>query len=247
MASTNNSLNNASSTAIANTVQTFTIDNSDNTGSSAAQVIVSVGGSSTSGDPQSSFIVTSVNTWSMGIDNSSSDNFVIAKNASLGTFNSHVITTDGINTLPLQPCFLAVQTNDATNATGAFGVEYTFGTTPITEVFDKGSNLSTGGVFTAPVTGQYMLIGSATLSNCVSTTQIRLTIDLSAGGTDPRKVQLRPASATDISANIVGIVNMAAGSNAQLRILGSGEANFTLTVVGGTSNAKTFFAGYLMC
>jgi len=246
MASTNNILNSASSTSIASTTQTFTVSNSDNTGTSAAQVIISVDPGS-SGDPQDSFIVTGVNTWSMGCDNSDSDNFVIAKNAALGTFNSHVITPAGLNRFPLQPCFLAIPTGNQLNATGNGATTYTIGTTVgMTEIFDKGSNFS-GTTFTAPVTGQYMFIGSVTLSNCLVNTAAQIQIILSGAGKSAVKTQFRPAAATDISANICYITSMVAGTTAICRVAGIGEATNRNTVVGGTANPVTYFAGYLMC
>ena len=153
MAVTSNALNNASSTSIASTTQTFTISNSDNTGTSAASLAISVGGSTTSGDPKIVYSVTGATNWAEGIDNSASDSFKISASNALGTTDTLVITTTGVMTRPLQPCFLAYPSTTITDVTGdgtTYSIVYN------SEVFDQGSNFASN-TFTAPVTGKYYL------------------------------------------------------------------------------------------
>lgn len=72
-------------------------------------------------------------------------------------------------TMPLQPCFLSTQTTDATAVTGD-GTTYTIGSaTALTIIFDVGSNFTTAGVFTAPVTGKYLFCGNVQFSGLLST------------------------------------------------------------------------------
>jgi len=247
MASTNNVLNNALSTSIKSAVETFTISNSDNTGTSAAQMIISVGGGTTTGDPQESYIITGANTWSIGADNSISDQFTVAHNAALGTSNMFVSSTTGVNSFPLQPCFLAIPTGNQTNATGNGSTAYTLGTTVgMTKIFDQGTNFS-GVTFTAPVAGQYLFLGSATITNCLVSTGVQIQIIVSGTGKSAVKTLLRPASAADASINICYITSLQATATAVCKVSALGEATNRNTVVGGTSSVVSFFAGYLMC
>jgi len=242
---TNNSLNNASSTNVASQTRILTVSNSNNTGSSAAQMNISVGGGSTTGDPQTSYIVSAVDTWSMGVDNSDSDSFVISKNAALGTFNSQRITVNGVNTFPLQPSFLAIPTSDRLNATGTTTPATVGQTVGYTVIFDKSSGIS-GTEFSNTTPGQYMLMASVTLSNCLINTGAILRIR--AGG--PRgliKTIRRPASSTDLSISLCGIISITGPiSTFWVTIAGLGESTARNTIVGGTADVKTFFAGYLM-
>jgi hypothetical protein len=73
--------------------------NSSNTNLSSAEQYISVGGTS-SGDPTTLYNVTGGSQWSVGIDNSNSDAFVIALGGTLGTNNRLHITTAGAMTIP---------------------------------------------------------------------------------------------------------------------------------------------------
>ncbi len=158
MASTNNSLNNQSVTGIANENKTFTVINNDTAGTSDAVVEISSGGSS-AGDASTKTIVSIGSTFSTGIDNSDNDNFVISASATLGTTNTFVLNSSGINTLPLQPSYSAYPSITLTNVTGN-SVNYT--TNFNTEIFDRGAN-STTTTFTAPQTGRYVITAVVTL------------------------------------------------------------------------------------
>lgn len=76
------------------------------------------------------------------------------------------ISADEEVTMPLQPCFLAHLTSRASNVTGAGAGFSTSGKT-FTEVYDIGSNFSNG-LFTAPVTGKYILYGTLYFINTAS-------------------------------------------------------------------------------
>lgn len=245
MATTNNSLNNQSSTSVANEVKTFTVSNSNNTGTSAARVNISVGGGTTTGDPQTSYVVTGAQTWSVGVDNSVSDQFVIASSATLGTNNAQTIDTSGRVQWPLQPAFLAYLATSDTNATGD-GTVYTFGSgNALTEVFDKTSNFNTNGTFTAPNTGQYYLSGNIQLSNCTVNTGIEIQI-VTTARTYSNRVN-RVAAATTTAISLCTLADMTAGDTAILQVIGYGEAASTETVTSASvSNLINYFSGYLL-
>ncbi len=83
------------------------------------------------------------------------DSFVVQTG---GTTEHLRVSSTGTVTTPQQPCFLAHMTSRVSNATGAGAGFSTSGKT-FTEVYDIGSNFSNG-LFTAPVTGKYILYGS---------------------------------------------------------------------------------------
>ena len=244
MATTNNALNNQSSTSIASEVKTFTVSNSNNTGSSAAKVNISVGGGTTTGDPQTSYVVTGAQTWSVGVDNSVSDQFVIASSATLGTNNAETIDTSGRVQWPLQPAFLAYLATSDTNATGD-GTVYTFGGgNALTEVFDKASNFNTNGTFTAPITGQYYLSGNIEISACTINTGLEIQIVTTARTYSNRFN--RVAAATTFGLSLCTLADMTAGDTAILKAVGYGEAGATETITGSAGGLINYFSGYLM-
>lgn len=73
---------------------TLTIENTSNTASSNALEQITVAGTS-AGDPFQTFTVSGTTNWSQGIDNSVSDNFVLAASTALGTTNVMSATTAG--------------------------------------------------------------------------------------------------------------------------------------------------------
>jgi hypothetical protein len=136
---------------------TLTTSNTSNTASSHANSIVTVGGGSAS-DPGRTFIVSGVNTWIMGLDNSVTsqdpDSFSLSKGSVIGTteawkFNS--ARSSVYNYQPLTPTFGANSSTGQDNVTGAgttHTVVFSF------ENWDFNNDYATQ-TFTAPVTGTY--------------------------------------------------------------------------------------------
>lgn len=74
---------------------TYQVTNSDNTnGASRAGIELAVGGTS-AGDPYINFLVSGAGVYSMGIDNSASDNFVLSASTALGTSDIVTVTSAG--------------------------------------------------------------------------------------------------------------------------------------------------------
>lgn len=134
-------------------VRVLTVSNTDGTNSaSTARLQLTTGGAS-AGDPFIQHTVTGVTNWSLGIDNSDSDAYVIAASSALGTTNVMRATTAGEVTYPLQPAFLAGLATVVSNVTGD-GTVYTI--IYDTEIYDQNSDFNLGtSTFTAPVTGKY--------------------------------------------------------------------------------------------
>lgn len=245
MATTNNALNNASSTGVASTTQTFTISNSDNTSTSAASLAISVGGGTTTGDPKVLYTVTGVTNWAQGIDNSVSDSFKLSASTALGTSDRLVITTAGANTRPSQPAFLVYPSGTLSNVTGnsvAYTIAYNL------EVFDQGSNFASF-TFTAPVTGIYYLCASATYNelNVLNTSGV-LSI-VTTNRTYSTGI-INYGVAKDVNNNLTLAANyvcdMTAGDTATVSTTVNLNTQ-TVDILGGTAPMYSQFSGFLIC
>ena len=145
----------------AGTAKSTTEHLTDQAGSQACQVI-SVAGT-TADDAYTRLSIGATATYALGIDNSDSDKFKIAYHADSATPSSTALWTSTIAgevSKPLQPTFLA-QNAARTDITGD-GTIYTL-SLGHAEIFDVGGNLAAG-VFTAPVTGKYLIGGQITLA-----------------------------------------------------------------------------------
>lgn len=158
-----------SSTASATRV--VNISNTDNTsGTSNAGANIATGGTS-SGDPYTRYTIGTSRCMVVGIDNSDSQSFKINTEVnstctpSTGN-NIYKLTTGGNRTLPLSSCVNADLSTTTTNATGdGTGVDVIFNS-DTGNFFDQNGNYdTTTGVFTAPVTGKYLVCSALTYTN----------------------------------------------------------------------------------
>lgn len=229
--------------SVAGATLSTTISNTSNTASSNALSQHTVAGTS-AGDAFSTYTVAGTTNWSLGVDNSvTGDPFVIAASTALGTTNIMSAATTGEINYPLQPAFLGFLGTTALNKTGN-GTSYTIGADALTEVFDQGGDFTTGGVFTAPVTGKYLLNASAFLIGTTTLSIIVLTIVTSNRNF---KIQVgRTAVSADLGANITNLCDMDAADTFTAAVIGLGEAGDTDDISGVTAFG-TFMSGYLAC
>lgn len=230
----------------AGATRTLTVTNTDNTNAASTALIQTTTGGSSSGDPFHTFTVTGATSWSLGIDNSSSDAFVVAASTALGTTNIMSASTAGEINYPLQPAFLAYNSAQDDDVTGD-GTAYTI--ICDTEVFDQNSDYNNGtGVFTAPVTGRYFLQGHVFI------------LGYGAAHTNGNwniVTSNRTYNASYLNPVAVGVGgNSCAFGGSTLSDMDAADtASFTITVTGGTktvdvlgeAGATTRFDGYLAC
>lgn len=138
----------------------ITTENTSNTASSDARLLMQVAGTS-AGDAFASYAINAGQVWSQGLDNSAGDSFVLSASTALGTTNIITAAVAGQINQPLQPSFLVANSAGATDVTGD-GTVYTV-LWP-TEITDQGSNFASN-TFTAPVGGQYLLTASVQMIN----------------------------------------------------------------------------------
>lgn len=230
---------------------TSTISNTSNTATSNAIQQITVAGTSAN-DPFTTYTISGTTNWSQGIDNSvTGDPYILSASTALGTTNVMSATTAGSVTKPLQPAFLAILDTTDTNATGN-GATYTLGGgNALTIIFDQQSNMTTGGVFTAPVTGRYQLsfqlvYAALTAAMTSVTGNIVVSNRIFGGG--------------NINIGLVRTVAAAADMGYTSRsVLADMDAADTFTVVstiaGGAGNtasvsanaARVFMSGFLAC
>ena len=196
-----------------------------------------------------SFVQFNVNASSkfiVGIDDSASDVFKISQGSALGTNDTFIMNSSGVPRMPLQAAFLGYLPSTDTNATGDT-TQYTLGgTTALTKVFDQGTNFTTAGVFTAPVTGRYHLsgmiyLGALTSSNNLATIDIVTTATIYDINFNCSSV----ISSGKLSIGINTMASMTAGDTAFVRTRAEGTSK-VVSVLGG-ANANSSFSGYLVC
>jgi hypothetical protein len=196
-----------------------------------------------------SFVQYNVNASSkfiMGIDDSASDAFKVSVGSALGTTDSFIITSAGYNTMPLCPAFLGYLPSTDTNVTGDATVYTLGGTTALTKAFDLGTNFTTAGVFTAPITARYHFTAMVEANNMTSSNNLYYIQIVTTNRT--YQINIDPASIIGsgiLSNKVATVADMTSGDTAKVQI---SVANTTKVVgcVGG-SNGNSSFSGFLAC
>lgn len=160
----------------------------------------------------------------------------VAGGGLFATLNSNGLT------VAVQPSFLGYLGATVLNKTGN-GTVYTLGTDALTEVYDRGSNFTTAGVFTAPVTGIYDLRAQVTVTgNTIATTFV---ISIVTTARTYTYTFTKAAGAQDESVSISALADMNATNTATVTIAVSGEAADTSDIKGGAT-LETYFCGTLV-
>lgn len=199
-------------------------------------ILLRVGGAS-AGDCYQTYRISGVLDWTTGIDNSDSDKFKISQNATLGTNDAIIITTAGEITQPLQPSFLVTDATGATDVTGDT-TEYT--ELWPTEVYDQGGDFTT--LFTAPVTGRYLLQASVRIINLLVTHTNRNLNIVTSNRTYSHTTEHLIAE-PDCTMFIAVVADMDANDTATVTVRADGS---TKTVDVANSASTNFFSGSLI-
>jgi len=146
-----------------------------------------------------------------------------------------------------QPCFLAYLGTTDSNISGDNTV-FTIGSgNALTIVYDQNSNLTTGGTFTAPVTGKYYLGVKVAITGGVIINGAPLNIVTTARS---YRTDL-PNGPGPTTGNVVGshfaIADMTAGDTATFTISTSDSGGKIDDLLGSGSPYVTYICGYLVC
>lgn len=208
----------------------------------------------TIGDSFIQFAINSTDKFRIGIDDTD-DLFHISQGSALGTNDTFVMTTAGERTMPLQPALSRRPKygSSQVNKTGD-GTYYQYGPNSYGEIspdfFDQGSNMSTAGVITSPVTGRYEIIFrnqmSASAAEMGATDEAILQI-ITSNRTYSR---LTEVNSGNIHVNRLGrtvtiFADMDAADTATFWVMYGGG---TRTIDCQTStNPRTLFCAHLVC
>lgn len=142
-----------------------------------------------------------------------------------------------------KPCFLAYNGSSQANQTGSgAGAAPAFGT----EVFDRGSNFSSG-IFTAPVTGIYRLTSNVLLSLLSSTMVLQVINMNTSNQVFTSQQEFVPAGTGTLALKIDVLADMDAGDMASVSVQLSGGAGNTASIFGQAASPRyTFFCGELV-
>lgn len=166
-----------------------------------------------------------------------------------------VLTSNGASALPTwesnlvntsRPAFLAYLPSNDSSVTGN-GATYTLGTNvALTKVFDQANNLTTAGVFTAPVSGRYFLSFTAYFTNVTAVMRFVIIkiVTTSNGG---QYVDSFVLNTDDKSRTVSGLFNMAASDTATFTVNISGGVGNTASLQSGSNPMLTYISGYLAC
>ena len=155
------------------------------------------------------------------------------------------VDINGAVTKPLQPAFLGVnsaQQSDIADGHVLIDID--------TEIFDQNADFNTGThTFTAPVTGKYAFMVNVTVSDLATNYQWVYAYIGTSNRTafvstiDPRS--LATASGYSLGGSI--LIDMDANDTALLYFRSSAHGDNTVNIVSaGTTNAETYFSGYLV-
>jgi len=187
-----------------------------------------------SGDSFVQFDINGTGEFRIGVDDDASDAFKISQGSALGSNDCFISTAAGEITMPLTPAFLMTHGTADTNCTGN-GTAFTIGSgNALTEVFDQNNDMTTGGTFTAPVTGKYAFYIDCFLTGCSAATTGVLAFTASN-----RTLNLNVSrAATSAHFGIQGgcIVDMDASDTCTFVITISGEASDICDLQGAVSN-----------
>ena len=141
-----------------------------------------------------------------------------------------------------QPAFLYyLASNTAANVTGD-GTQYTLGTDALTKVYDQSSNMTTGGTFTAPVTGLYQFNLTIQMYGMVAQTQNQIRIITTArtyiGGQESATIGVGGVLTQSFSV----LADMTAADTATFIALSAGSTK-TVGIGGSGSPYLTFISG----
>jgi len=161
-----------------------------------------------------------------------------------GTSDLMIMSSDGEQTLPLQPSFLAYANADVLNQTGSGTiVDVGFNT----EVFDVGGNYASD-VFTAPVDGKYLLTTTVSFYNITSSMDngwIRI-VTSNVNFQFSANFYNLATPTFEGSISLSCICQMEAADTASVKLRIQNGASNTADLAGDATDLVTYFSGQLL-
>jgi hypothetical protein len=176
-------------------------------------------------------------------------------NAGTGNFNvyvdsgaaSQIINSSGNVNFPLTSAFNYYLGTADTNATGDNLTATIGGGHALTKVYDQGSNCSTGGLFTAPVTGKYFFSFTVLFSSLQASSKNCFLYLVTSAATYVWNIDILNAFTTSdqISLFFSSYAPMTAADTCSFQVLIGGNGSNGITI--GSGQGNTYISGMLVC
>lgn len=235
------------STAAVGASVTLAIENTDNTNAASHAVITNQVGGSAGGVMRSQYVITGGTSHMIGVNNAATTPEADPFSYNAGTTNFNAtwnFQKSGLVTMPRTTAFLSFLATDVSNVTGQ-SATYTLGAgTALTEVFDQASNITTAGLFTAPVTGRYDLRFTGRVIGVLLANKFNIALVTSNRTYVTTLGQV--ASALNQSLHISAICDMDSGDTCTFQIAVTGEAADTDDIDGASGTLVTWCCGSMV-
>ncbi len=201
-----------------------------------------------SGDSFLQFDINATGEFRVGVDDDDGDAFKLSQGSALGTSDTFIMSAAGERTMPLQPAFLSFLGTTDSNVTGD-STGYVFGSgNALTEVFDQGGDMTTGGTFTAPRTGRYYLYCTLLCGGVTSSHTRGRVFGLTSNRTylsGGNGCIVTATAADQLSIAISVLADMDSGDTCtmQLEVIGGTKV---VDVLGQETNPISYFCGALI-
>ena len=163
----------------------------------------------------------------------------------LGPNNSLTMSSSGAMNLPQQPCFNCSLSTNQANTTGS-GTLYTI---PFDQVnVNKGGPI-TGGVYTAPVSGNYLFSWAITLDSTTLTSATSIIAVIHTSSESYFSNSISTTASAPVNGFTFGgsvITAMSASDTCQIDLTIYGQVTDSVTVMGNTSPIVTYFSGSML-
>ncbi len=150
------------------------VSNTDNTSSSSQGVLQTIVGGASAGPTRYQFVIPSGNNYALGILNSTTmpeaDPFQQVSGTTPGSVTNISYQQSGLINYPRTSCFFLYMFSSVFNQTGA-GATYTLGTSAsaaLTSLYNQHVDITTAGVYTAPITSVLDLRSSIQIGGAAS-------------------------------------------------------------------------------
>ena len=199
-----------------------------------------------SGDSFIQFDINTTGEFRIGVDDDDADKFKISQGSALGTNDYLTITSSGEEVLTSNPAFAAYQASDANNVSGDLTLYQLGSTVSLTEIYDIGNNFTTGGTFTAPVTGKYLFVMTIKVNDIASSNTESCNSRIITSNRTWQRVGYAPGNPSASGFCTKVIADMDASDTCTFNIVSQTASGKVTDLLGSSSPYKTHVAGYLL-
>jgi len=168
-----------------------------------------------------------------------------SSNNQLGPNSSLVISSAGVINLAQQPCFNCCLSTTLSNVTGS-GTLFTI---PFDQVNFNQAGTITGGVYTAPASGNYLFSWGITLDSGTLTSATSVIAVINTTSAQYFSNSISTTAAASVNGFTLGgsiITAMSSGDTCKIDLTIYGQITDSVSVMGNTSPIITYFTGSML-